>query len=73
MRMPPFMRQSNAEPLTLSSWQYELLMQWVGSVNAAPPSAVAQGMPGPVPADVATAADVRRSAVLARLAGTSVA
>lgn len=29
MRMPPFMRNSNAEPLTLSQWQYDLLMQWV--------------------------------------------
>ena len=73
MRMPPFMRQSNAEPLTLSSWQYGLLMQWVASANAAAPSAVAQGMPEPVPFDVATAADARRIAVLARLAGTSVA
>ena len=62
MRMPPFMRQSNAEPLTLSSWQYALLMQWVADANAAPPSAVA-----PAPLDVA--ADERRSTVLARLAG----
>src|SRR5690242_663586 len=23
MRMPPFMRQSNAAPLTLAAWQYE--------------------------------------------------
>jgi hypothetical protein len=29
MRMPPFMRQSNALPLTLAAWQYELLMRWV--------------------------------------------
>ena len=29
MRMPPFMRNSNAEPLTLSAWQYGLLMSWV--------------------------------------------
>ncbi|UJW22586.1 MULTISPECIES: hypothetical protein [Pseudomonas] len=29
MRMPPFMRQSNALPLTLASWQYELLMRWI--------------------------------------------
>lgn len=29
MRMPPFMRQSNALSLTLSSWQYDLLMRWV--------------------------------------------
>jgi hypothetical protein len=32
MRMPPFMRNSNSYPLTLSFWQYELLMDWVDSV-----------------------------------------
>ena len=68
MRMPPFMRQSNAEPLTLSSWQYELLMQWVASANAAAP-AVAPGMPAAPPTDLVTAADERRRVVLARLAG----
>ncbi|TIL43284.1 hypothetical protein [Mesorhizobium sp.] len=29
MRMPPFMRQSNALPLTVVGWQYELLMRWL--------------------------------------------
>ena len=29
MRMPPFMRQSNALPLTLSYWQYELVLRWL--------------------------------------------
>jgi hypothetical protein len=29
MRMPPFMRNSNALPLSLSAWQYDLLMEWV--------------------------------------------
>jgi hypothetical protein len=71
MRMPPFMRQSNAEPLTLASWQYELLMQWVASANAAAPQDVALGMPPPAPSDIAAAADERRTAVLARLAGGS--
>lgn len=28
MQMPPFMRQSNGNPLTLVEWQYDLLMQW---------------------------------------------
>jgi len=42
-----------------------LLMQWVAEANAAP-QAVA-GAPGPVPSDVASAADTRRAAVLARL------
>jgi hypothetical protein len=32
MRMPPFMRNSNAFPLTLSAWQYDLLMEWVKSL-----------------------------------------
>ena len=72
MRMPPFMRQSNAEPLTLTNWQYQLLMQWVPSANAAS-QAVALSMPAPAPFDVAVA-DERRTAVLARLAaGTSIA
>jgi hypothetical protein len=70
MRMPPFMRQSNAEPLTLSSWQYELLMEWVASANALPAvaAAVALGAPAPAPHSVAAAASTRRAAVLARLA-----
>jgi hypothetical protein len=34
MRMPPFMRQSNALPLTLSSWQYDLLMRWARGAQA---------------------------------------
>jgi hypothetical protein len=70
MRMPPFMRQSNAEPLTLSSWQYALLMQWVATANALPSTeeAVALGAPAPAPLGVAAAADARRAAVLARLA-----
>jgi hypothetical protein len=38
MRMPPFMRQSNAMPLTLSCWQYELLMRWAKAAQA--PAAV---------------------------------
>src|SRR5882757_5182532 len=37
MRMPPFMRQSNAQPLTLATWQYDLLMRWVNrTVQRAP-------------------------------------
>jgi hypothetical protein len=34
MRMPPFMRQSNALPLTLASWQYDLLLRWVDRTTA---------------------------------------
>lgn len=34
MAMPPFMRNSNALPLALSVWQYELLMKWVTDTEA---------------------------------------
>ena len=36
MQMPPFMRNSNANALALSWWQYELLMAWVDDVASAP-------------------------------------
>jgi hypothetical protein len=64
MRMPPFMRQSNALPLTLSAWQYELLMAWVGRVQPAPPGAAGAAPPAPRPS---RAAARRRAAVLDRL------
>jgi len=35
MRMPPFMRNSNARPLTLSAWQYALLQRWIADTLAA--------------------------------------
>jgi hypothetical protein len=61
MRMPPFMRNSNAYPLTLSTWQYDLLMDWVKSVPT-------RGRPlraaGP---KLSPEADKRRRRVLARL------
>ena len=56
MRMPPFMRQSNAQPLTLSTWQYELLMQWVATANAAAPPPAAPVGPAPPPPNVVAAA-----------------
>jgi hypothetical protein len=65
------MRQSNAEPLTLSSWQYQLLMQWVAGANAAPLDAVSFDRPAAAPSDVAAAAAERRAIVLARLADGS--
>lgn len=72
MRMPPFMRQSNAEALTLSAWQYDLLMQWVATANAAPPPPPAMPIgPPPPPPNVVADADERRDAVLARLDGGS--
>jgi hypothetical protein len=67
MRMPPFMRQSNALSLTLAAWQYELLMRWVEEVKqratAGPqvPEAVA------VPKQRSASAIARRAAVLARI------
>ena len=61
MRMPPFMRQSNALPLTLAAWQYQLLIEWVAAAALeAVPVALA-------PAGVSDAANARRTAVLARL------
>ncbi|MGH6908555.1 MAG: hypothetical protein ACREE0_15105, partial [Phenylobacterium sp.] len=67
MRMPPFMRQSNALPLTLAAWQYDLLMRWVDGVVGAPAAGeLAAVAPGPQPlSDEAAAA---RTAVLARVA-----
>jgi hypothetical protein len=49
MRMPPFMAQSTpATPLTLTAWQYALLMRWHdfalsgGAVGALPPGALSE-------------------------------
>ncbi|MFZ6712266.1 hypothetical protein [Undibacterium sp. TC9W] len=36
MQMPPLMRNSNALPLTLSTWQYDLLMSWVDAIVQTP-------------------------------------
>ena len=63
MRMPPFMRQSNALPLTLAAWQYDLLMRWVEEVLN-PPVLVAAAVP---PAGLSEAAAARRDAVIRRL------
>ena len=62
MRMPPFMRNSNAQALTLSAWQYDLLMQWVGRVEAGGNSN--QSAAG---SEFAGRAETHRLAVLARL------
>jgi hypothetical protein len=34
MQMPPFMRNSNALPLTLAEWQYRLLIKWKNDLIA---------------------------------------
>jgi hypothetical protein len=63
MRMPPFMRHSNALPLTLSAWQYDLLMHWVDQVTRPPPALAAAA-----PTGLSHAAASRREAVLRRIA-----
>lgn len=71
MRMPPFMRQSNALPLTLAAWQYELLMRWVDetrqSAPAGPMALAAEAPPRRLPRVLSSAAASRRSAVLAQI------
>jgi len=67
MRMPPFMRQSNALPLTLSGWQYELVMAWVRAVSPAAPPAAAIAPTPPTPRPMSRAAAERRTAVIARV------
>jgi hypothetical protein len=70
MRMPPFMRQSNAFPLTLAAWQYELLMRWVAEVQrpAAAPAAAGPGAKAPAQ-DLSEASARRRGTILQRLSG----
>lgn len=68
MRMPPFMRQSNALPLTVVGWQHELLMRWLDKTVA---SQAAGPLVAGLDADRRTLSDSatnRRQAVLARLA-----
>ena len=69
MRMPPFMRQSNAQPLTLANWQYDLLMRWVDRViQQAQSRGAVFGLPGgPAPRKLSASAAARRASVLARI------
>jgi hypothetical protein len=75
MRMPPFMRNSNAGPLTLAGWQYDLLMAWVNAIEAPPapappsPAAALTGAAAPLK-PLSEAATRRRAQVLARIART---
>jgi hypothetical protein len=71
MRMPPFMRQSNALPLTLAGWQYDLVIQWASAAlrptaavaaTVAPSASPARDEPG-----FAERSAARRAAVLARM------
>lgn len=61
MRMPPFMAQSTpGTPLTLTAWQYDLLMKWVDAQQAAP-----EALAGEPP--LSAEALKRRNDVLTRL------
>jgi hypothetical protein len=62
MRMPPFMRNSNGSALTLSAWQYDLLMSWVKAVQKRKRPRRRTKAPA-----VSSDAAARRSRVLARL------
>ncbi len=64
MQMPPFMRNSNAFPLTLAPWQYQLLIDWVAALK--PTAQVARAMvKGARP--LSDSARSRQTKVLARL------
>ena len=69
MRMPPFMRQSNAQPLTLANWQYDLLMRWVDRVieQVRVARRVLRLPGGPAPRKLSASAAARRASVLARI------
>jgi hypothetical protein len=64
MRMPPFMRHSSGFPLTLSNWQYQLLMRWVSAERPIP-----QALLDDPDRKLSKMAKARRDAVLARLGG----
>lgn len=74
MAMPPFMRNSNADPLTLARWQYDLLMAWIDDVEqglapVVPGAAIAAAAVAPdgEPAPLSAAAQQHRDSVLRRL------
>ncbi|MGH3686714.1 MAG: hypothetical protein ACRDSM_17040, partial [Pseudonocardiaceae bacterium] len=63
MQMPPFMRHSNAGPLSLARWQYDLLMAWADALDE-----VAVGaQPGATLPSLSPAAEERRRQVLSVL------
>jgi hypothetical protein len=69
MRMPPFMRNSNAGPLTLATWQYDLLMAWVKAIESQPaPAAPRDLLARRAARPLSDAAVRRREHVLARIA-----
>ncbi len=69
MRMPPFMRNSNAGPLTLATWQYDLLMAWVKAIESQPaPAAPLDMLARRAARPLSDGAVRRREHVLARIA-----
>ena len=69
MRMPPFMRNSNAGPLTLATWQYDLLIAWVKAIESQPaPAALLDRGAKRAVSPLSDAAVRRREQVLARIA-----
>lgn len=62
MEMPPFMRNSNALPLTLAHWQYDLLMEWATALAASVAPGPLESLP--VPAELSPTAASRRQQVL---------
>jgi hypothetical protein len=69
MRMPPFMLNSSRLPLTLTGWQYDLLMDWVTKVENPPPIPEAVTAAAPTPRPMSERALRHRTRVLARLRG----
>jgi hypothetical protein len=67
MQMPPFMRNSNAGPLSLTHWQYDLLMAWVDAVTELAPAALLEPVPDGALAPLSPQAAQRRRQVLAVL------
>lgn len=72
MQMPPFMRNSNAQALSLARWQYDLLMAWVSDVTRPrPPTTLAAAPPATPPAEepspLSPEAAERRRQVLATM------
>lgn len=63
MQMPPFMRNSNAQALSLARWQYDLLLRWVADVTAPGADILAEGDVVPL----SEAAAERRRQILAAL------
>jgi hypothetical protein len=70
--MPPFMRQSNAQPLTLANWQYELLMRWADhAVERARMLGFAVARGGAGVRRLSPSAAARRASVLARISAAA--